>query len=657
MNCRRHIGLLFAAGLTLAVSFCPRDVSAAVAASCLADAKQIADQNSNTVGTAVFIDQGQYEQIPINGGHSDNLNSGRIYFTIDAETPLPAPPRMVSETDAWSPAQHGCGGKLRSIRYKLKPAAPAPEAVAGSESPQDLAINSSFEDLSLQELRKTISEAQKAQAKRANLIHAHAAEEAVAETVQILGQIVVDRATAEAYAQIKARLEDLLDCDTAAPTFQATCSVLVPLRVEDVAASRDALLGALATDVFELIRAKIPASKQSSAVIRTILGVLLPVIARPSLKSVPGQAKAVIDVITEELAQDSPTTAAEATVNLSARGMLQCVGESLNQPDDLARCDIGRKISDLNTDFPAAKPAARTLANQVLAVSASQADARARLSQAVDTLFATACMLAKNEATPALACDDPNRIAAPASDAQWLALIHPIFSAGAAQDTNSVVAGTLHILTIAVTQTAKDEKERLVRNHTRAFQLIGALLDYGSTYVETTKSPSADDQKAAHDRRTKILESLTKSMTVRTGRGGDVILSIGGSLRSVAGGRIGTQISDASFYGPVSLPLGFGLDCLSSSTNWGFHLELGIVDLGEYVGLDSKGTVRSPDLQQAFAPNLTVAAEYGKSIPFFFGPTAGYAPTYVVNSAREDKRGTLNVGITAGFYVPLFDFN
>jgi hypothetical protein len=176
----------------------------------------------------------------------------------------------------------------------------------------------------------------------------------------------------------------------------------------------------------------------------------------------------------------------------------------------------------------------------------------------------------------------------------------------------------------------------------------------------------------AHQRRTALLESLTRDMTNRTDRAGDTIASFGGSLRLVLGGRISrarteagnTQKRDYAVWGPLSLPLGFGLDVLggkpgaTGSDARGFHLELGILDLGQYLSFDGAATLETPDVTSAFAPSVTLGYAFGRELPFIVGVTGGFTPAYDFDPKRDDdRRGAWMVGVTAGVYVPLFDFN
>ena len=151
-------------------------------------------------------------------------------------------------------------------------------------------------------------------------------------------------------------------------------------------------------------------------------------------------------------------------------------------------------------------------------------------------------------------------------------------------------------------------------------------------------------------------------MTDRTGRDGDTVATLGGALRFVGGARVGlTKNHDSAFYGPVSLPLGVHVTHIPEDDAWcgcGVHLQVDVLDLGEYVSFNDQANVAKPNLADALAPSFTLGMAFGKSVPFVLGVTAGYSPRVVLapESSPNDK-GALNLGVTAGMEVPLFDMN
>lgn len=82
-----------------------------------------------------------------------------------------------------------------------------------------------------------------------------------------------------------------------------------------------------------------------------------------------------------------------------------------------------------------------------------------------------------------------------------------------------------------------------------------------------------------------------------------------------------------------------------------------MVNLGNYLALDEGLTVKEPDVGDAFAPGLTVAASYGQDLPMILGAFLSYTPQFQVESDNSRSRGSVNVGATFGIAVPLLDLN
>jgi len=77
--------------------------------------------------------------------------------------------------------------------------------------------------------------------------------DAANEAAQILGQIVVDRASAEGFRLLRDRLEALLLCEGASVgkpgTFPATCEAIANVRIQDLGMAPQALMAALLEDL------------------------------------------------------------------------------------------------------------------------------------------------------------------------------------------------------------------------------------------------------------------------------------------------------------------------------------------------------------------------------------------------------------------------
>jgi hypothetical protein len=503
-------------------------------------------------------------------------------------------------------------------------------------------------------------------------------DSAVEETLQILGQIVVDRASAQAYQLIKIRLLELLTCDdnnkSTNGKFDHTCGVLGPLRIEDLAMARNALLGALVSDVVADVEKKADGSKawkvalgaSLSAVIGTSVVTL---VARPKTVLDDSAARKILTALVTYADTDLPLdnlTPGQQAVAVAVLAYIQCLspdpdsaGEISDPVKLLAACDVGANVVKLAGDKTAIIPAAQTLAQDLVVIATptpKNGDVRPRVTTAVEALFVSACMVLRDQgpsATPRLECDDPPDKLTNPQDA--LALLQPIVVDAIEQDTNALIAAIVHALQVA--DAAKEPQD--ATNVNRVFALMGGILDYTATYTSPASGSSSD---SLHDQRTKILESLTSSMTDRTGRAGDTIASLSGTLRGMFGRRYSIDNrSNHAFLGPVSLPLGFSVTHLGKSKNGcggcGFHLELDAVDLGQYLSYDGSAKVAKPALEDALSPGVTLAVAWGSSVPFVVGVSAGYSPHFEIDPANPTHKGTFNVGLTVGLNVPLLDLN
>jgi hypothetical protein len=493
------------------------------------------------------------------------------------------------------------------------------------------------------------------------------------EALQILGQIVVDRATAQAFQLIKNRLVSLLQCQdnyTSPIGFNNTCRVLVPLRIQDIATSRNALLGGLVSDVIAYVETKATQNNDwktavgvsFSAVITTTI---VPLVAKPKAVLDDSAAKKVLTAILTYASTEIPTTnltPAQEAVAVGVLAYLQCLSpdpDATGETDPskiLPACDVGANVVKLANGKIDIIPAAQGLAQDLVTIAMPTpkgGDGRPRLITAVDTTFSTACMLLRDStlnAKPTLACDDPTTTIQTKQDI--LALIQPIVVAAIDRDTNAMIAAAVEALQIAnSTLEAKDAS--------RAFVLIGGILDYTATY---TNPPAGSTTDSLHDQRTKILESLTTDMTNRTGRVGDTIAALSGTLRVMAGRRFAVgQTSEHAFLGPLSLPLGFSLTHLGEPSNWcygcGIHLQLDAVDLGQYLSYNDTATVAKPTVADALSPSATIAVAWGSSMPVVVGLTGGYSPNFEIDPNNPTHKGTYNLGVSIGINVPLIDIN
>ena len=530
-----------------------------------------------------------------------------------------------------------------------------------------------------------------------------------AEAIQILGQIVVDRASQAAYELITKKAKKWLKCGDAAAKlkFKATCELLDNLRLQDLAMAPDRLRGALVKDALtfvDLIKARAfgtvaareparvlvastdaqaaeqPEDDCAEAARTTITDArctikaaledrIAPLLARmpssigghePELvvrELVDKGLKRIEDAANKKLCEVKDRR--DRIVATAAAAFAVC---RLGSPD----CAIMEVVDQL--DSKCSKPMAahdrvhaRSVAGHfwdavTLKKGGQLADHEKRLVAALEGTFEVGCIYAvetiDDKPTDPFVCEVSDKHGGALAPVESLAIVRDVVIAGAMRDGTGVAAAVIRALVRGLPAT--DDKDQ-----SRGMRLLSTITAYAATYT----TGESDD---AHDRRTALLESLTKDMTDRTDRDGDTIYSFGGSLRAAGGFRIGRKRRDAEMeafrddaaWGPLSLPLGFGIDHVWEGSRNGIHLEFGLLDLGQYLTWDKGGKVAEPDLEAAFSPSFTLALSRGRSLPFIVGLTVGYTPSYDFDPDDDtDKKGAWNIGLAVGCYVPLFDFN
>jgi hypothetical protein len=524
---------------------------------------------------------------------------------------------------------------------------------------------------------------------------AHGAfDDAAAETLQILGQIVVDRASAKGYALLQARLEDAFACSSAKTHFPATCAVLRTLRLQDIAMAPQVLASALGTDLLKLLEkhgldvskvapasTPIAASKLTPAdstaavsvaktsaeekLFRALYALSLSLFTKPSQPTdllVRRALSALTDYVAEQKTVDGLSPGRQAAI-YGVLAFARCEG---GDSATLAGCNVSEQLEALGAP-DAVRPGAGELAQRLVAIVSAPGNTGQRVQLSLDTVADATCMvLTQGDPEPTLACPPIESLATldPVAKVAFAqGFVDATFDKDAMRFT--VVAARLVDLVWADTPedkskgTAEVDRSDVRYEKRSALRLLAGLLDYAATYAKTPGTgeddPTADD---LHAQRTKILESLTEDMTDRTGREGDTIVSLAGSLRVVAGFRIPTKADGVQYWGPLSLPLGIALTHVPKRDNgWGFHMQFNAVDLGNYLALEDGAQVKKPEAADAFSIGGSIGLAYGPSLPFVLTLDGGYTPEFKIDPQEPDKRGAFHVGVALGIHVPLIDLN
>lgn len=539
----------------------------------------------------------------------------------------------------------------------------------------------------------------------------------IGEAAQILGQIVVDRASQAAYVLITKKLLHWMHChpedggEPAVMSFPATCKVIDSLRAQDLAMTPGTLQQALAGDALAFLTGKL---KDTRAVPRSLVPgtpaagrAVMPAAltttpssantpARGDLVTLPtifqGGVQRLVPLLARPLEALTGRSAEVEVRNMVARGLEGIAGRTTDafcSPDlkdqnrvlatsalAFAACELDKttrttacpvmqyvtKIDASCAKEVGLKPAqllyAQSLAADLVdaltltSAAPQQATGKDRLVAATSATFKIACMYAVDGAGEngyeCRVLDKQDCSKDQLENTEVVALARDV--ARAALDRDG--AGLAAVIVRAVVRCLPNP-DTVTAEH-KALRALATIAAYASTY--TSPQPDRD----AHQQRTALLESLTRDMTVRTDRGGDVIVGLGGALRGVGGVRIGRSHAGErplAATSPLSLTLGGGVDWLFERREQGLHLELSVLDLGQYLAWDEGAKVTTPDLATALSPSVTLAYAWHRDLPVYVGITVGYTPRYDFAPDGDKPRGSFNAGVTAGIYVPLFDFN
>jgi hypothetical protein len=486
------------------------------------------------------------------------------------------------------------------------------------------------------------------------------ASELAADALQAVGQVVVGRASRAALELVRDKIAEGLRCtagaDAGGPTrFPRTCAVVGALRLQDLEQRGHVLLDALFRDALEQALSGTPAEAQ--AALEPLMLTLVPEVSRLLGGHAGRGAEVVAHRIIESAMTDLKRVGARqrlvltsggtsrgwSAVALAALAHAQCAARAGTHGAllSLSHCPVDDYVrgaaAEAGLDDAAVLTRGHELARLLLdAMTLQQNDAaafRERAGSAASAAFVATC-LGIDASAELKGCPPSHELGPSPSALGRLALARFL--------TNAAIDGDPNALVVAAVAASRDRADRRTK---RALRLLGGLLQYTATY---------DDRgPGGHERRVRLLEDLSDEMSSREERAGDAVWSLGGSLRVGGGARFGVDSKSMAFYGPLSLPLGVGLQTVPER-GFGLHVEVSAFDLGQYLSFEEGGRVRKPELADALAPSLMVGAALGKSMPVIVGATVGYSPQFAFS---DKQRGAINVGLALGLYVPLLDLN
>lgn len=475
--------------------------------------------------------------------------------------------------------------------------------------------------------------------------------------LQVLGQVVVDKAVESGWQLLAERLEKLAHCpkpggeaaqggaDARAPFLKNTCAVL-ETDIHDLIAQPDILVQAAILDLLQ----QDPADAKLFGTFKVDWKGLRAAWRADRTSGVAGYLTTSFQSFVIETYSKNAACPAGEDLTASAAWM---IGHCL--VDGLARCDIDALATQcVITDV-------ETRQRVIAAVAASAGGQKPR--DAVNALFELERLRFAPSATGVnaylghlqglvvgLLDEDTNRAMAAAAALAGL-LIERFVDDQIAAEERDRKATNKKPLPEGAAADARTRRLTAARESTRKFFEVLA----GAARYATVKGTDAEKLAA----RKEVVKELITRLTRRRNRSSGMVASLGGSFGLVGGARAATggplRFAPASV---LHVGLGVGLDSYHSHQKAGFHAEISALDLGQYVVFANNSlTVEKPDLKAAIAPSLKVGMHFGlKETPMYLAGFLGLSPFIRENKTAQEHM-TLSFGLMFGVYVPFIDLN
>jgi len=436
------------------------------------------------------------------------------------------------------------------------------------------------------------------------------ASSVASDALQAVGRVVLKRATRAAWDELKQRLMKLAKCDETAGPLPRTCHAVESARIQDILASPKFLLDAFVGDLLgQLNLPSVGADLE-----RVIEGW-----KRAGLSGALAGAKALVfqQIHAAANAATCPSIPQLAAFWVVAR----CLFDG-TEANALLTCDLEKHIG---TCVAADQPKIRNVV--VLAADVFTLDKAVAPTAAVKLVFEWGKL-------------------DPAADVPLIEALQKVFVGLTSRDWMRATSGLGDIATRANAACPKKDECKVKR---KLLALMGAVGEFAESYQDSKSDPAV-----AAKAREKVIEDLALSMVSRSDRESGAVLSLGGSLGLFGGLRYDHGGDDSQVAFPARLTLGLGLQTYSSKAV-GLHVSIDAFDLGQYITYsDGDMDVASPELSSVVVAGASVGIWFmSREIPWFIAARGSVSPFV----KTEDGRSTFEVGLLAGLYVPLLDFN
>ena len=465
-----------------------------------------------------------------------------------------------------------------------------------------------------------------------------ATADAAAELAAIVYQVVVERAKRSGLEVVRRRIENLV-CEA---QLAETCRLMKQSSIDSLASNPRLILSTLSTDALSLSTSLVPAVEGDETLTKAIEAIVRLAKARLDEKKATftqGDTWLVLHTVVEGRAGPTSDNAHKAFAIVNA-----CVNLKSAQPT--WSCDVPQMLS---------------LAG-ISGVNALDIGELANLG-------ISAAFLTSDEETPSTSIQRE----------RFRALVSFVFLAAeklAAANTELIakIKKARALVLAIVDQDAPRLVQVLVgivgerlkppERFNKASALLLAVANYSETFAEKGGGTPEEKFKA----RKEIVEALIDAATVRTGRQGEWVFSLGVPVGMVAGAqylRHSDPITAKGQFGKrewmapqLEVPLSLALQSLPESVGW--HFGLLLLDLAQFAAYDPNGARTKVDWDTAITVGGQVAIITGSpSANFLLGIEGRYSPTLFAAEGNNasNNAGAIRLGLFAAFYVPLFDFN
>lgn len=473
----------------------------------------------------------------------------------------------------------------------------------------------------------------------------------VVELFSIIAKIAVDKAKRQGLRALQDKIRKAV-CgislkDTKRPAFSHTCDLLKASSLQALIAQPKTTTSVVIRDSIDIIARRFVENTLQLEELRPYALLTIDV-ASDALSRAPPRfseqdATALVSSLLNELARD-PVIKKKPQVQLAVATLRKCVKENRTE------CSVSNLLEAKEKTTTSTVMAAERLV--LLGTQAlTSKDAPDRVRSAIQLTIEVVAHYTSG------------------SEKEGLESIQQILDGAIEQDVAKIVSSSAALLgTIIEAQSPGTFRKGVA--------LLTAVAGYSATYVDTgNEKAAAELQAAQREQRTQIIENLIESVTDRSDRHGEWVVSLGVNVGfDVTGVQFNQEDSDgdfeANYQTPIlTLPTGIAVQYLPGKTledgsgGWtgtGAHLMISLLDLGQFVAYDTDGNIARPRWNTVLSPGFQAGWAFGDaSNTFVLGGDFRYVPALFAdtNEASPETGGVIRLGVFLGYYVSLFDLN